>query len=128
VVIFAREINDNLTSLVKKIDAETAKNSKAKMGSFVVFCNDDESLEKKLKELAAKEKIEHTILTIDNPSGPKGWEIAKDADVTVVLYSKRNVKANHVFKKGEFKDKDIESIVKDVVKILPDASATKSGS
>jgi len=128
VVIFAREINDNLTSLVKKIDAETAKNSKAKMGSFVVFCSDDESLEKKLKDLAAKEKLEKTILTIDNPSGPKGWEIAKDADVTVVLYSKRNVKANHAYKKGEFTAKEIDTIVKDVAKILPEASETKSGS
>jgi hypothetical protein len=118
-MIFAREISDPLTSLVKKIDAATAKNSGCSMGSFVVFLSDDEGLEKKLKELAKKDKIEHTVLTIDNPAGPRGYGVAKDADVTVVLYTNRTVKANYAFKKGELKDADINKIVGDVSKILP---------
>src|ERR1051326_8459959 len=103
-MIFAREVSDSLTSLVKKIDAATAKNSSSKMGSFVVFLSDDEGLEKKLKDLAETEKLEKIALTIDNPSGPNGYHIAKDADITVVLYrgsyKKGAVKANHAFKKG----------------------------
>jgi hypothetical protein len=118
-MIFAREISDPLTSLVKKIDAATAKNSDCRMGSFVVFLTDDEGLETKLKELAKKEKIDHTVLTIDNPAGPRPYSIAKDADVTVVLYTNRNVKANYAFKKGEMKEADVEKIVGDVSKILP---------
>jgi hypothetical protein len=119
-MIFAREVSDPLTSLVKKIDAATAKNSDCRMGSFVVFLNGDEGLEKKLKELAKKDKIEHTVLSIDNPAGPKGYNIAKDADVTVVLYTKRNVKANYAFKKGELKEADVEKIVAEISKILPE--------
>ena len=118
-MIFAREISDPLTSLVKKIDAATAKNSDCSMGSFVVFLSDDEGLEKKLKDLAKKDKIDHTVLTIDNPAGPRGYGVAKDADVTVVLYTNRTVKANYAFKKGELKDADIDKIVGDVSKILP---------
>jgi hypothetical protein len=119
-MIFAREISDNLTSLVKKIDDATVENSKARMGSFVVFCNDDEKLEGKLKELAEKEKLKKCVLSIvDRPAGPSGYTLAKDADITVVLYVKRNVKANYAFKKGEMKEKDIEAIVKDVSKIVP---------
>jgi hypothetical protein len=118
-MIFAREISDNLTSLVKKIDEATAKNSSCRMGSFVVFCNDDESMEQKLKDLVKKEKIKKTVLTIDSPRGPSGYNIAKDADVTVVLYVNRTVKANYAFKKGQMKDKDVTSIVKDLSKILP---------
>ena len=108
-----------MTSLVKKIDEATAKNSSARMGSFVVFLSDDEGLEQKLKDLAEKEKLKKVVLTIDNPAGPKGYDIAKDADVTVVLYNKRNVKANYVFRKGQLKDKDIDAIVADVSKIVP---------
>jgi hypothetical protein len=119
-VIFAREVSDNLTSLVKKIDAATVKNSGCKMGSFVVFCNDEEGLAKKLKALAAKEGLKKTVLTVDNPAGPTDYEIAKDADVTVVLYTKRKVKANYAFKKGELKDADIEKIVGDISKIIPE--------
>jgi hypothetical protein len=118
-MIFAREVSDPLTSLVKKIDAATAKNSDCRMGSFVVFLSDDEGLEKKLKDLAKKDKIEHTVLSIDNPAGPRGYGIAKDADVTVVLYTNRTVKANYAFKKGEMKEADVEKIVGDVSKILP---------
>jgi hypothetical protein len=117
-MVFARETSDSLTSLVKKIDAETAKNSKANMRSFVTFLSDDESLEGKLKTLAQKEGLKNTPLTIDNPAGPKPYGIAKEADVTVVLYKNKKVAANHAFKKGELKDKDIDKIVADLSKIL----------
>src|SRR5262245_46966652 len=119
-MIFAREVSDPLTSLVKKIDAATSKNSSARMGSFVVFCTDDEGLEGKLKELAKKEGLKKTILTIDNPSGPGSYKIAKDAAVTVVFYNRHNVKVNYAFKKGELKDSDVEKIVADVAKIVPE--------
>ena len=119
-MIFAREISDNLTSLVKKIDEATAKNAKAKMGSFVVFCNDDEKLEDKLKELAEKEKLSKCVLTIDQPSGPKSYKISKEADVTVVLYNKRKIMANFAFKKGDLKDKNIEEIIDSLKEILPE--------
>jgi hypothetical protein len=118
-MIFAREISDSLTSLVKKIDAATADNKDCRMGSFVVFCSDEEGLEKKLKELADKEKLGKIVLTIDNPSGPTRYNVAKDADVTVVLYTQGNVKANYAFKKGELKGADVDKIVGDLEKILP---------
>jgi hypothetical protein len=120
-MIFAREISDPLTGLVKKIDEATAKNASCSMGSFVVFCTDDDKkLEEDLKKLAKDQSIKKTILTIDNPAGPKGYNVSKDADITVVLYSKRTVKANFAFKKGEMKEADVEKIVADLKKILPE--------
>jgi transcription elongation GreA/GreB family factor len=119
-MIFAREISDSLTSLVKQIDKATLDNASARMGSFVVFLNDDDKLEKQLKALADKEDIKETVLTIDNPAGPSGYKIAKDAEVTVVLYTHRNVKSNHAYHKGELNDKAIADIVADIPKILPE--------
>jgi ClpP class serine protease len=128
-MIFAREVSDSLTSLVKKIDAATVKNKDCKMGSFVVFLNDEENLDKKLKELAENEKLKKIALAIDNPGGPQAYKIAKDADITVVLYvgsySKGAVKANYAFTKGEMKDKDIDKIVEALAKILPDKQKDK---
>jgi hypothetical protein len=124
-VVFAREISDPLTSLVKKIDEATAQNSSCNMKSFVVFLSDDEKLKDKLKDVAQKQKIDKCILTIDNPSGPPGYNITKDADVTVVLYTKKNVKVNYAFKKGELKPADVDKIVADVVKILPEKTEKK---
>jgi hypothetical protein len=119
-MIFAREVTNPVIRLIKEIDTCTRMNMKGQMGSFVVFLNDREGLEKELKELADRENIKYTVLTIDSPSGPLSYQIAKDAEVTVVLYTKWMVKANYAFKKGALKDKDIEKIIADVKKILPD--------
>jgi len=118
-MIFARDVSPELVTLIKKIDTATAQNKGCSMGSFVVFLSDDEKLAGKLKEVAKKEGLKHTVLSIDNPAGPEGYKVAKGADVTVVLYKEAEVKANHAFKKGELKDADIEKIVGDVSKILP---------
>jgi coenzyme F420-reducing hydrogenase beta subunit len=117
-MIFAREVSDSLTSLVKQIDAETAKNSKAKMGSFVVFLSDEEKLSDKLKALAKKEEIKNCVLCIDNPAGPTGYNVAKEADITVILYKSRKVAANHAFKRGDLNEKAIANIIADLPKIL----------
>jgi hypothetical protein len=59
------------------------------------------------------------VLSIDNPAGPLKYNVSRDADVTVVLYTDRTVKANYAFKKGTLKDEDIDQILADVKKILP---------
>lgn len=118
-MIFARTVTPDLTNLIKKIDAETVKNSKKSMGSFVVFVSNSETLEKDLKNLAKKEALKSTILSIDPLPGPTDYKFAKDADVTVVLYVEAKVKANHTFRKGELNEQAITRIVNDIPKILP---------
>lgn len=117
-VVFARSVTPAVTGLIKKIDAETVKNKKAGMGSFVVFLSSDEKLAKQLEALAAKENIKTTILSIDNPAGPGRYKIAKDADVTVLLYTDFTVKVNHAFRKDELNDKGIAQVVSNIPKIL----------
>lgn len=118
-MVFAREVSDPLATLVKKLDAATDSNKDCSMGSFVVFCNDDDKLEGKLKDLAKEKELKNIVLSIDNPAGPENYDVSKDADVTVVLYVKGKVKANYAFKKGELKEGDVEKIVADVAKIVP---------
>jgi len=118
-MIFAREVNPSVEKLIKKIDASTAKNQGCSMGSFVVFLSDSDQLPKQLESLAKKDNLKHTVLSVDNPAGPQKYNVAKNADVTVVLYTDHTVKANYAFTKGQLKDKDIDSIVADVSKIVP---------
>jgi hypothetical protein len=118
-MIFAREASEPVVKLIKKLDEATAQHTDARMGSFVVFLNDSEDLAPKLKEVAEKENIKNTILSIDNPAGPRAYKVSQHADLTVVLYTDHTVKANHAFPKGELNDKQIEAIVADVAKILP---------
>jgi hypothetical protein len=118
-MIFAREVNDPLTGLVKKVDEINEKHGK-KMGSFVVYCSDEEGLKEKLEKLAKDKSLTKTVLTIDNPAGPEDYHIEKDAEVTVILYVNRKVKVNRAYKKGEFKAEEIDKIVADLPKILPE--------
>jgi hypothetical protein len=116
-MIFAREVTPETAKLIKAIDAATTKN-KGEMGSFVVFLGKNEELESKLKKLVKENNIKTTVLAIDNPAGPEGYSVSKEADVTVVLYRERTVKANHAFKKGELKDSNIKAVITDLPKIL----------
>jgi hypothetical protein len=118
-MVFARETSPALTALVKKLDAACEKNTDCKMGSFVVFCSSEEGLEARLKKMAKDAGLKNVVLSIDNPAGPKKYNVSKDADVTVVLYTDHTVKANYSFKKGEMKDKDVEKVIKDLDEILP---------
>ena len=43
--------------------------------------------------------------------------ISKDAEVTVLLYTNFEVKANHTFRKGELNPAAISKVVADVAKI-----------
>ncbi|MFO0843208.1 MAG: hypothetical protein U0797_12570 [Gemmataceae bacterium] len=116
-MIFAKEATPELGKLLKKIDGCVEKNADCKMGSFVVFCSDDDGLEAKAKKLAKDNDLKNVVLSIDNPAGPKGYNVNKDADITVVLYKDRNVKANYTFKKGELTEKGIEKVLEGTSKI-----------
>jgi len=117
-VVFARKPSDTLTSLVKKLDAAVGEK---KIKAFVCFLNDDEKLADEVKDLSKKAGIKNTPFAIDNPAGPDAYKIAKESDVTVLLYTKHEVKANHAFRKGELTPAAVEAIVKDLSKITSDS-------
>lgn len=117
-MVFARDASAPVRKLVKELDAATVKNSDAKMGSFFVFLSDDEAMQKKLESLAKKDDLKKTVLTLDNKTGPEDYNIAKDAEVTVVLYKDRKVIANYTFTKGQMTDKDVQKVIADLPKIL----------
>ena len=119
VLVFAREITNPLTTLVKKLDAEVAKRKSAKLRAIVVSLSDDYALEMSLKDYGKKKAIKHVNLAIMEPDGARPYKLSKEADVTVVMYKRKKVEANHAFKKGELNEKGVETILADVPKIRP---------
>jgi hypothetical protein len=120
VLVFAQEMTEPLTGLVKKLDAEVAKNKSAKLRAVVVFLSDDEALEKNLKDYGEKQGIKNVNVAIMEPEGPKNYKLAKEAQVTVVIYKKRRVEANHAFAKGKLNDMVVERILADTAKLVSD--------
>jgi hypothetical protein len=94
------------------------KNQEAGMGSYAVFHGDQEELQPRLEALAQKQGLKALILSIEHPGEPKSYNIAADAEVTVLLYNDFTVRANHAFAKGQLDDNAVERVVKDVGKIV----------
>jgi transcriptional regulator of nitric oxide reductase len=120
VAVFTRKVDDTVNELVKKIDAQVGKNEAKKMAAFVVVLTDEpDVLEPKLEAVAKDAKVEHTPLTIiEGQTGPPDYKLAKDAEVTVMMWVDSTVKVNHAFEKGKLDKGAIETIVKDTKKIL----------
>ncbi len=117
--MFARKTSEPLASLVKQIDKQIDEHGKLK--SFVVIMTKEGSQTKEdLKKLAADAGIKNVPLTMyQETTGPPDYEIAKNADVTVLMWHRHEVKSGHGFK-GDLTDKDIETVMADVSKLLSD--------
>ena len=120
VCIFTRSLSAELTSLVKQIDDSVAK---SQMSVLVVYLTDDRAkAQADLKALAEKHQILNTRLTLaDTVMGPKNdYEIPPEAEVTVLMWRKREVRANHAFAEGKLDKAAISNIVADTQIILSD--------
>lgn len=113
-----------MTSLVKKIDRQVAeaapKFGNQKLGTFVIFVKDRECLADELLDAAEKDSLKQVSLCIGAP--PKDYDVAEEADVTVVIYEpgvRRNpVAANFALRKGELDEEKIKEIVAALAKAL----------
>ena len=120
VCVFARKTSEPLASLVKKIDEKIGENNKLK--AFVVILTErtDKRTAAELKKLAEEAGIKHVPLTLhQDPAGPADYEIARDADITVLMWKGTKVKANHAYK-GDLTDEEVRAIVADIPKVLGD--------
>ncbi|MHB1423839.1 MAG: hypothetical protein ACYC3I_11715 [Gemmataceae bacterium] len=117
-VIFTKTIAPEIVPLLKKIDAATAMNKEAGLGSFAVVCSDAAGMEQQLRAIAPQLGIQNTILTLYKAGGPEKYHLSPDADVTVLLYNHLTVKANHALKSAELTEAAMNAIVADIAKML----------
>jgi len=116
-----------LTSLVKKIDqqlAAVAGKTANPLGVYVIFVNNADGLDKRLREMAEKEGLKHVNLCIGVPPAVSAaYEVAPEADVTAVIYSiarrGQPVTANFALRKGELDKAKTKAIVKALSEMLP---------
>jgi len=124
-LIFTREITDDLTSLVKTIDKQldetmTRQKRTDKLGVFVILLTDDGNMQQKLKDLAVKEELKQVVLSTCPSAGPIRYKIAREADLTVVVYKdKGTVSANFPLKKQHLDKCTADEIFESVTKVLP---------
>jgi hypothetical protein len=113
-----------LTSLVKKIDQrmDVAGKTPRAPGAFVIFDSNAEGLDGRLRGMAEKEALKRVNLCIGDV--PEDYEVAREADVTVVIYNvnrrgQQRVTANFALRKGELDEAKAEAIVRALSAVLP---------
>jgi hypothetical protein len=92
---------------VLRDDQRAASGQDAWKDAEILFKDDDRRAElaKKLTEgVQDKAELKNIVLSLANDAGPSGWNLAKDADVTVVLYRDHEVLQSFAFKRDELKD------------------------
>ena len=119
VCVFAKQTSEPLASLVKQIDKKIGENKSLK--SFVVVLTDKgPATAAALKTIAKDGDIAHVPLTLhQDPDGLPDFELAKDADVTVMMWKEGAVQVSKGFK-GPLTDANIQTILSEVPKLLND--------
>ena len=121
IAIMTRELSDNLASLVKELDKKVEEHKDRKLVLAVVLLTDDEEFSKlALSEFEEQHALVNTALTLfPDPAGPKNYHIAAEAEITVMMWVKKTVKANHAFESAAALDAAAATIVvKDTALIL----------
>jgi hypothetical protein len=118
VAIFARQLTPAVAQLVKKIDAATSAGKEQDLRSYVVFCSDQPGLEQQLKDAVQKMHLHDTVVTLYKSGGPERYGLAPEADVTVLIYRRFTVKANHAFKADELNDTAMNTLFADLARML----------
>src|SRR5262249_34093314 len=120
VVVFARNPSDPLGKLVAKLDKAVGDNKKADLRGWVTFLsNDQPSLDPQVVDWAKKHAIRRMPLGVfESEDGPPSYRLAREADVTVVLFVKKKVVANFAVRSGELNDDRIAEIEKALPRVL----------
>lgn len=86
VAVFARTVTPAVIQLLKTIDRTAAANREQGLGSYAVFCSDEEQIGRQLQGIAQKEQLQNIVLTVYKGNGPEKYRLSSAADVTVLVY------------------------------------------
>jgi|SRR5437660_5097159 len=119
-LIFARDLSDPLGKLAVKLDKALVEHKKADLRGWVTFLGEDQlGLDPRIVAWGKKHAIRGLPLGVfEDLVGPPSYRLARDADVTVLLFVKQKVVANYAFRSGELSDNKIGDVMKALPRIL----------
>jgi hypothetical protein len=120
VVVFARSLSDPLGKLVGQLDRAVRDHKKEDLRAWVTFLSDNQvAFDPQVVRWAEQHAVGSLPLGVfEDRDGPPSYRLARDADVTVLLFVKRQVVANFAFRAGELNDERGAEVLKALPKIL----------
>lgn len=118
VMVLARDLNAPLLKLLARLDKACVLHAKDELGGFAVFLDASDPLTEKLRAAAASAELKKIVLATEAETQVAEYRAAAEAEVTVMLYVRHQVKANFAFRTGELNDAAIEKIVSALPQIL----------
>lgn len=112
VVVFARNTTDSLGKLMSKIDAVAIAKKDTGCKAWLTILADKADLDS-LAKWTQKQGIKSSPVGVfEDADGPPSYKLHKDAEVTVLIFTKQKVTANFAFRAGELDDKAMDSVLK----------------
>jgi hypothetical protein len=120
-VVFARTLSDPLAKLVRGLDKALIDHKTADFRAWVTFLSDDQpTLDPQVVAWAKKHAIRHVPLAVfEDVVGPPSYRLARDADVTVLVFVKQKVVANFAFRANELSEEAIAEVLKAIPPTAP---------
>jgi hypothetical protein len=120
VVVFARSMSDPLGKLVQQLDKSVADHKAKDLRAWVTFLHDDQAaLDPKVERWGKQHAVRNVPLGVfEDVDGPPSYRLARDADVTVLMYVNQKVVANFAFRAGELTDAKVNEVVQALPRIV----------
>jgi hypothetical protein len=120
VLVFARHPTTEVGELAAALDKTVAEPKNAPLRGWVTFLGEDQAkLDSQVVQWGQKHAIKAMPLGVfEDLDGPPSYRLAKDAEVTVLLFVKQKVVANFAFRAGEITAKARADVLAAVPKIL----------
>jgi hypothetical protein len=117
-IVFAKSLSDPLAKLMAKLDAATPAKNDIGYKTWLTQTAKPADLDGLAKWAQDKGLKAVPVGAFEDADGPPAYKLAKDADVTVMLFVKERVVANFAFRAGELNDDAIETVLKSVPKLF----------
>jgi hypothetical protein len=119
-IVFARSLSEPLGKLAAKLDQAAADAVVPEFRTWLTLLSvgPQPDAEDRLAAWGRKHAIRQMPLGVfEDEVGPPAYRLSKQADVTVVLFVKRQTVATFAFKAGEMSDARIDEMVKALGKL-----------
>jgi hypothetical protein len=113
VVVFARQPSDMLGKLAGKLDRALAEHKAAELRSWITFIGKDhQTFDQQLVDWSKQHGLKSLAVgSFKENDGPPTYRVAREADVTVVLFVNRKVQATFGFREKELTDEALRRVL-----------------